>query len=314
MKTEDYGVYGHHSKKIIKYIENPPWYIKFITSPIGVCVMIYIMIAIVVNFDTGSTKNAGSAKELKGNTYVLSIFLSDSNNQWTYNEKQKMINDTYEAQNWLKKQATLYNLSIDFANERYGLHKDIKLRNIPSSLDSQFDSKNKPLITQVFNEIGWSSSLYFYEATGIRESFDNMLVLLFVKDAGVSYAMNVPKGFPKDDRYKDNRHDRYVESTLVYHKYADDVIDDRAGTIVHEMLHLFGSIDFYEETRNAFIWSDRKSFIFRLLFLDMKIFKENKLRKRSRETYPNSIMNSSRLTESTTIDPLTAWLIGWTKD
>ena len=71
-----------------------------------------------------------SAKTLAGNIYVVNIFVSDFNNQWTYEEKMQMIRLRNEALNWLQKQVSLYNTYVEFENGNFGLENDIELNYI----------------------------------------------------------------------------------------------------------------------------------------------------------------------------------------
>ena len=64
------------------------------------------------------TTNVGSSKKLEGKIYVLTIFISESH--WDYNNKLKIYNEIYEAENWLVNQAKIYNKKLEFIGGQFG--------------------------------------------------------------------------------------------------------------------------------------------------------------------------------------------------
>ena len=230
------------------------------------------------NVQNSRQQNLGSAKNLSGNVNVVSCFISDRYNQWTYAEKMHMVGLNNEAQAWLTEQASRYGMKVNFENACYGLENDIYIDYLPT----MFDVGKERNITTVLNKIGWDSSMQFYEDQISRTNCDNMIVLIFLKGAGQSYA--IPYTDPAQDRKL-----YYLEGAVLYQQFLYYGMEINASSLAHEILHVFGSWDLYNTYLHAY---------------DVETT--------AREMFPNSIMyRVSDNINDLNIDEVTSWLIGW---
>ena len=216
---------------------------------------------------------------MKGNIYILSCFISDSNNEWSYEEKMDIINKYHQALNWLKNQALRYNVTVNFEGGNFGLNTDIKLTNIEYGSGSGNEDVN--MVSRVLKKIGYDNSLSFYNWVIGNTNCRNALVLIFVKGKGTGYAM----AFETKDM---NEEDYFVEGVMLYESYLNGY-KLASSSIAHEILHLFGAWDFYKTFQQT---QDRED--------------------KAKELFPNSIMlRTSFNINELYIDDVTAWLIGW---
>ena len=241
--------------------------------------LILIFTSLTVYSQNNSKYHLGSAKNLLGNIYVLSCFISDNNNQWTPQEKQQMINKLHNTQNWLKKQAANYGVTINFEGGNFGLSNDIKIGNINYGTGSGAEDIN--ILTTVFRKIGYSSNLGFYNWVLDNTNCKNTFVVIFVKGQGRSYSIAYESELMDKERF-------FVESCVIYNQFWGGLALYEA-TFAHEILHLFGAWDLYETFQQT---------------------KEKE--ERAKNLFPNSIMIQVRENIDTLyVDELTAWLIGW---
>ncbi len=223
----------------------------------------------------------GSAIELKGNIYILSVFITTPNKKWTYDEKTDLVSSQIKAQEWLKKQAKLYGVDISFENGFYGLKSDIyvdEIKSIKEMYEARLD-----WVYQVLTKIGYSSPLEFLERLKNTKDCANALVIIYANESGRSYAVPYSTGRNKEKYFFEGctvyRKDTYYQYTC-------------AATIVHEILHLFGAWDLY------------------------KLDKTDKARaQKANELFHNDIMIGGTCDlETLKIDKLTAWLVGLRKN
>jgi hypothetical protein len=232
--------------------------------------------------------NAGSASTLDGKVYTLSCFISEPGDEWSSGEKTKILKFLKESQEWIQEQALKYNVSVDFIKSGdfgkfgdFGLNKDIKFEKIERGTGSGNESVD--WVSKVLYKVGYKSTLTFAEEVRNETKAKNIQVLIFVKGQGTSYAMAMASNSKmEEEKY-------FVEGAMVYEKYnnGEDLV---SATIAHEILHLYGSWDFYCNQTE-----------------------ENM--KKIKKLYPDSVMLkvSSDFNELT-VDPITAWLIGWNKN
>ena len=228
-------------------------------------------------------QNYGSAKSLEGNIYVLTCFISDTNSSWSYNEKINWFSKYYEAADWLRDQALNYNVTVNFSGGNFGLNADIKL---DYSYGTGSGNEDVSIVSTVLKKIGYRDSLSFYNYVINNTNCNNALVLVAAKGMGRSYAIACEFG-TEDLLYRELH---FVEGIMLY-EFNEDGEAPSSG-IAHEILHLFGAWDLYEN------------------FMQSKAIEELAL-----YLFPNSIMlRISQNINELIIDPVTAWLIGWNKN
>ncbi|MCL2244075.1 MAG: hypothetical protein FWC03_06360 [Treponema sp.] len=228
-------------------------------------------------------QNYGSAKSLEGNVYVLVCFISGSNNSWSYNEKLDWFKKYYEAVNWIKDQALNYNVAINFQGGNFGMNADIKL---DYGYGTGSGNEDVSMVSKVLREIGYRDSLSFYEFIVNNTNCDNALILIAAKGRGRSYAIACE--FSTEDLIYKELH--FMEGVMLY-DYNEDGNEILSSGIAHELLHLFGAWDLYEN-----------------------FMQSNAIEELALYLFPNSIMlRISQNINELIIDPVTAWLIGWNK-
>lgn len=177
---------------------------------------------------------AGSALSLAASkTYVLTIFISET--EWKYAEKRKLYDSIYEAQDWIKAQAALYNKRLTFEGGNYGLQKTIILDTIASGTGSGTEPVD--WISKVLKKVGYKNSLEFYAWAKKTTKSDNVLVLIVANKKGRGYAMEYSKDMEKVLYF--------VEGCILYSQYEDGQ-KLYTASIAHEFLHLFGAWDLYK--------------------------------------------------------------------
>ena len=244
-------------------------------------IFIFFFFPLIVYSQENRQFNIGSAKILTGNVYAVSIFVSDRNNQWEYEEKLQMIKLRNDAQVWLQDQASRYGVTVNFENGNFGLDNDIKLSSIPSMLQEDANY----MVTTTLNAVGWNSSLQFYEAQKKRMGFENMFVLIFVKGMGQGYGIPYLETLRSGELF-------YLEGAVIFQKFDQGEIVGMtipAGSIAHEILHLFGAWDLYMTHTQTSEVEEKAKIIFFDSIMHRMSFNLNDL----------------------IVDELTAWLIGW---
>lgn len=227
----------------------------------------------------------GSAKELKGRTLVVNCFVSEGKKKWDNDEKKEIIDREKYGLLWLQAQALKWKVEEpDFHLVNIGLEQDIKLENIENykELSAAFKINWTSL---AIHAAGYPSIIGFYDSVKNANMVDNVVVMVFPLNKGRSYAYS---------SNSNNRNARFLEGAVVY---QTDLYNHKMynGTIIHEMLHLFGAWDMYREESTAI----------RSAEMDAKI----------KGVFINSIMldDNKYDMDEFVIDQMTAWRIGWTK-
>ncbi len=230
----------------------------------------------------------GSAKDFKGKTLIVNCFVSADHKDWTTDEKNEILTKESKSVEWAKEQALQWKITgLDFTTINLGLEHDIKLNEIKKSTDPNANSRHKvawvPLVLHAANIPIVSN---FYDSVKKANNADNVVVVIFARETGHSFAE------PSHDNNKNG--ERFLEGVVVYRINDYDGSEMRAGTIIHEVLHLFGAWDMYVTKKKT---ADAKTnainiFAPRTIMLGHAILPFHEL----------SAIN---------IDPLTAWRIGW---
>ena len=184
----------------------------------------------------------------------------------------------FEATDWLVAQARRYGVTIDFDGGHFGLNEDIKLDYIGYGTGS--GNENVQMVSNVLLKIGYTSPMQFYNWAMANTKCDNVIVLIFTKGSGVSYAMAYGNGM--------NSELYFTEGVMIYERYSNG-LELLPATIAHELLHVFGAWDLYETFRQT-----------------------RRAEELARIHFPNSIMlRIAYNINDLIVDQLTAWRIGW---
>jgi hypothetical protein len=188
---------------------------------------------------------------------------------------------------WLQRQAVKWKTSaINFEVVNIGLEKDITVDHIDHAFDMNKIRKLRThWATFALNAAGYAKVFPFYDTLKAAHKADNVVVLVFANENGRSYAQPTVEQIVKFSK------EFFLEGAVVY-KTGYNGQDMYSGTVIHELLHLFGAWDMYlSETRSSDIDRQIKGAFQHSIMLN---------------DHDNNINQFN-------IDQMTAWCIGWTK-
>lgn len=231
-----------------------------------------------------NSRNIGSAKVLSGRIFVLSVFVGPISNPWKQSDISRQKQKVFEAERWLKMQALRYGKQVDFENSAYGSDGTFIDNDMPEHCDSA-DAYSYP--AKVLLKMGFQNHSSFIEWVGRNTQCTQSLVVVFSNTYGRSFASPVSK-----DLYQFNPQRYNLDCCFIYRGSSPDVRESGAGTIAHEILHLFGAWDLYELDNTDRVRAGKTSVMF-----------------------PRSIMIRDYYNIwDMQIDEITAWLVGLKED
>lgn len=227
-----------------------------------------------------STIGVGSARGLFGKIFVLSVFVAPRNTPWTPYEIELQKPKVFEAQKWLQMQALRYGKHVEFVNSAFGSDGSFLDDETPRFNDSNQYKYSYP--SKVLLKMGFQSKESFVDWVREKQGCPQCLVLVFSNTKGRSYAAPTTK-----ELYAYDPHDFNLECCFLYRHFTNTNIETTPAVVAHEMLHLFGAWDLYED---------------------------NEYHERALKTsvmFPNSIMfKTSQNIWDLQIDEINAWLVG----
>lgn len=232
-----------------------------------------LTIALLIGFMSLHAMNKGSAKQLKGKIYVLSVFVSDK--EWSKKQKKVVLDKVLEAEKWLKKSARKYGSNIEFKNGRLGWDKTLIMNPKPKDYDS--GELSTYLVHDVVRKLGFAQPQDVITWAKEKVGADQVVVMIFVDGPGRGYAMPYSEGSTK----------RMLEGAVLF---CDSSLEQpvRPASIAHEILHLFGAWDLYETDATS-----------------------KKMEDRAKDDFPGEIMGRSPYNISDAVmSDLTAWRVG----
>lgn len=227
--------------------------------------------------DPRSSFGLGSAPFLKGKNILVSLFVTTPESGWTEEEKAKMLEKMKVAADYIESQALVYDIDAeliyDWTNESSLLveaETDFLINE-----DTDFMDRLDEEIVRWFDEkISYESLLKQYEALGIA-------TCIFVNNPGISYAI-VYDG-------TDNEQETIILFSGDYYRKGKE---ETPAVYAHEILHVFGAHDLYED---AEFTKDATDYI--------------------ADIYPNELMYTVSGSGQKNIDkilsPVTAYHLGW---
>ncbi len=208
-----------------------------------------------------ATKNSGPCGEFKGNVCFCFVFVSTPMHRWNKKKINKFFSAYYEARDAILEEAKRYDvpLSIESGYFNFKIWKRYHLD----------DEWLRYLLKKKFkqNEANLCELYHFYAKEYHYDSTPFIFVFNFKGRAYAQQSIGGP--------------DSYCGEKVVL--FSKGNIDYDAYTIFHEVLHLYGAIDFY--------------------------YPES-IRKITEQYFDESIM----LNPSPVVDPVSAYLIGWIKE
>lgn len=210
--------------------------------------------------------NLGYAKKLEGKTIIISLFVETPDNRWSMKDMKSTLPHLAKACEYIKIQAQNYDKDIEMVydwTENTGLLRRKKI-DVEASDENFEDELDK-------NIADWTRKFIPYERILKKYEADNIFTILYFNTRGRAYAICY------------DGEDIEEETLIVYN-------NSEASVFAHEMLHLFGAHDYYEDAE----YSEEA----------VKYIKKQ---------YPNDIMLSVSKGNSigNTIGRLTAYHLGW---
>lgn len=228
-----------------------------------------------------SSFGLGSAAYLKGKNILVSIFVDTPDSSWEEAQKEAVLKKISVAAAYIEEQAGLYQADTALLYD-WTQHKDLK-----KSAQTDFSIREDvDFIDRLDEEISlWFDTKIDYEALLKKYRAQGIATLVFVNNPGISYAI-VYDGT-----------DNIKESIILFSgDYFNPGQLETATVYAHEILHVFGAHDLYEEAEFTGEVSDYVG-----------------------RVYPNEIMYSVtgggkgayNSTINHILSPITAYHLGW---
>ena len=232
-----------------------------------------------------NTWNIGSARKLRGKTYVLELWLTERGTLWNRNEMSRIQGEINTALDWLKGAAAQYGSNLSFEVGSYhGDGSGIIMNRIPHSYEDMANHPN--LILEALKVVGYTGVEECYDQLKGMPGIENVLVLMLLNCEGRSCANIFSRGHI--GYYETD----FLEGVTIFKAYDNDPRNKMSANIViHELLHAFGAWDMYGDKESG-VSQEADQF--------------------AQAYYPNEIMGNGAYSplNQLEISPLTAWLTG----
>lgn len=195
-----------------------------------------------------ATYNLGSCKKLEGTIVVLFLFTDDSESHWDSDSLSKFeSSQTQKALTYLEDKASQYGKTLNFISKSYSvIGGDNTIYSKSIIKDANSNNMSYDALENICENMGYGTSDGLF--ADVRKEYPNceIIPIILLNKDGTSYARGV-----------------YTpESTMPEHciiftrnlgvTSAPFLPGNRASTIAHEILHLYGAEDFYNmEGRSA---------------------------------------------------------------
>lgn len=229
----------------------------------------------------------GSAGVLEGKSVLISIYVNDKTSKWTKKGKKEAAKKVSAASSYITRQAKKYGKSVElicdinkYADICYNYSTKSEIKDTGKSQMTLYKKMKKFINNKL-------------DVTALRQKYgtDSIGFLVHVNKSGTSSTLV---------HYVEDGSKYFYECSTLFSRY--DRKPEGASTYAHEILHLFGARDLYEES-----WVDLilPSFV---RYIDRK--------------FPNEIMYSSYTMDgrqlkykiTNDISRITAYFLGWKKN
>ncbi len=231
----------------------------------------------------------GSLKELDGEVLIVNFWVNCPNSKKWDTKKMNTYKPLYEkAGNWLSSKVKDYKKNLTFTNYDYPISKDFKLSFVPET-----GGEGDP-ITEILNFLHYETESDFLDDLDkkVGKQYQNIIFTINLDGEGRSYANN--------STTLDNG-TYFLEYFVFFTSYQGRSALDKVEEFVipHEILHLTGAIDLYEEEYKEGVTTERMKAVQDNLYYSIMFVPSMSLLDDSVKTYD---MN---------IDEFTAYLMGW---
>lgn len=228
--------------------------------------------------------NIGVCKKLTGKVYTLVIFLDDDESSWNEEARTEFYGKKYfPSVNYLSGQAEKRNIELDLQSGQYTTRQDLKTQpRYNGTVNSAFVSaSNNDILEQTAKTLGYTNADLMHAMLKYNLEVEQIAYVIVLNKPGRAYAVY------------DSVYDNYDAIEYVVAFSENENGQDYIGSsVLHELLHLFGAADLYDDKG---IYTKRYKLCGKL--------------------FPNDIMRRSAISpESLSIGPLTEYLIGWSEN
>lgn len=238
------------------------------------------------NYDIDAIRDyigRGSVGSLNGKICVIEYFTNTPDDPWTQKERDIATDRVFEAEAWLKDNASKFGKTVEFTTIFF--EKNFSTNSIPDCTEN--DDKNDNFLHKALRNLNWTDHEDFVDYYKTQYDCNGVIFLVLAKKAGRSWAAAYSRREEDLGRTQD-----FVEGAIIYSakRFEDGTTSSLcAATIAHEILHLCGAWDFYEEEG----------------------IQDKEHADKAEELFPNSIMlHENKDIYSLQIDEVTAWLVG----
>lgn len=202
----------------------------------------------------GSTKEfrpQGSVNTLKGKSVLISVYVYDKNNPWKKRDIDKTEQYLAIATKWIVKEGDRYGKKVELIHHD-SKHPDLSYNVADANLYKLSKDENKN--NEYVREVNKYLKNDVIEKVKKKYETDSVGFIVFLNGAGVSFAQPyISKDYGKG----------YKEFATIYLQDGDSGGEEHENpaTYAHEILHLFGAIDLYEENRYDHITEDVVEYI-----------------------------------------------------
>lgn len=220
----------------------------------------------------------GICREFKGTVVVVLLFMDDDESAWTEGEVLSFTNEqVMPALDFLKREAALWNVELDFVVESYSTPlTDYTLDFFGIMPTEPKEAIKEDAFEQAAGDLGFASDWIFYSYLQSQYSMQEIVFLTIFNKDGRAYA----------SQKANTGYHRFVEHCVLYGKTEHYP----AQTVAHEIMHLFGAEDLYEEATSASLYEIANAY------------------------YPKDIMVNILPRWENNVDAYSAYAMGWTNE
>lgn len=190
----------------------------------------------------------GINRQLKGKPIVYLFFVDDEESSWSAMDVTEFTKTQITpALNYLREKAGLFNVALDFQVRSFStpLSMDYTLKyegTVLNYTDDDEGQATEDVLDYVAQDMGYSSANHMYKSFKEKSEGEEVLLMTFFNKNGRSYT--------------------YLQSNPGYYNYTEHCVvfaepyydlpylvppSYQASVVAHEMLHLFGAEDYYND-------------------------------------------------------------------
>ena len=169
---------------------------------------------------------------------MLVIFVDDDESKWNQNEINKYWQDQIVlTKKFFENQAKKYNINLNIDYGYYCTNQQFKIKYDGIIVKDLMKEKvSKDIFNQVIKCLGFKSKTAFHEYIKTYSNKEQIIYIFAINKDGRSYAM--PDFCANEDDH--------LEYCVTFPRYLGRNENEYNGSLVHEILHLFGAEDYYD--------------------------------------------------------------------